>query len=497
MWYSISRFIGSLKLGFIFLLLSILFFPLIATSPTSLNADTLGMQKIVQDIGYLEFVAFGTGTRGDPATNTNVGQGSFSVDITRDMMIVREAHLIWTGRTEKDGQLNIYDDDGVMLSINGNAPVNIMADTQYEQDPWFSVGGNEVVQLHESADITQLIQNLIPQSGTYTGTIDFSIFDQEHGTNAMGKSPDYDLNYGAGVWIVYEYVGGANEPYNEVIMYEGQDSFFRLWTPPRGPHSDVQCVEFSPANFARTAVTTHLVSGVDLLADPGGKRSNAFWYSSGQGVVPTFNSPDPGIINAPDATGYVPTNGDYPLNSSAMLEWDNFEPTGFIQIPANDNWVCFQIESGDSTDLAGLSNAHLAASGMWNFFGIKIETDQVPPPPPPTAVNLISFIAEQENALEVDVSWVTAEEIDNFGYNLYRSPSENFTTAELIHFEPTKVAGGTGPGATYNYIDSVPTSGDWWYWLEDIETGGGNTVHTPISILVTRFIYQYIPLISK
>lgn len=490
MWRSVRCIIGSYTLK-IFAFALILLFSLTLTAPSLINADTEGMMLIFHDVGYFDFVAHGTGTRGNPENNDGIGQGSFALEIEREMIQVKEAHLIWTGRVEDNDQPNIYDTDGVMLSINGSPLVNIEADLQLKQDPWFSVGSNDVIQVHESANITALVQDVIPAGGTYSGNIDFLVTDHEHGVSSKGTNPDYALNYGVGVWIIYEYVGAPDEKLSEVFMYEGQDSFFRLWTPPRGPHSQVQCFNFPATDEARPVDMTHLVSGVDLEADDGRKRSNAFWYMTGTGAAPVFDSPEPGIINVPGAIGYVPTGDNYPLHSSAGLEWDNFEPEGFVVVPADHTWLCLQIESGDSADLAGLNNDHLPASGMWNFFGVRLASDE---PPPPTAVTLTSFTAVG-NGLQVELAWETSEEINNFGYNLYRSATSSFGDATLIHFEPTKLSGGNGPGASYHYVDNAPSYGDWTYWLEDVETGGTKTVHDPVSVTLTQIFRQYLPFI--
>lgn len=494
MWYSKDR-LNRMGHTWWLLLLIFLFSSLLFVSSSQTSADSNGLVEIVRDVGYVEFAAHGIGTRGNPDTDVGAGEGTFAVLIEKEMVAVQQAHLIWTGRSEDYGQPDIYDDNGVMLSINGSTPVNITADLQFKQDPWFKGTRGEVVQLHESSDITSLIADLIPPSGSYTGDIIFSVTDQEHGTSAIGKRPDYDLNYGVGAWIVYEYTGSPGELYSEVIMYEGQDSFFRLWTPPRGPHSDVQCVSFPSVDYDREVETTHLVSGVDLRADVGGMRSSAFWYLTGEGTKPTFASPVPGIINAPGAIGFRPRDGQYALHSSAGLEWDNFEPKNFVTVPAFHTWICFQIESGDSQDLAGLGNAHYPASGMWNFFGIRMPSSV--PPPPPTAVTLTSFDGRHRGGLIAEISWRSAEEINNFGYNLYRGSTTLFSDAGLIHFEPTAVSGGTGPGTQYQYIDTVPNYGTWLYWLEDVDTEGTKTLHGPVAVHVSRTKTLFLPRIIR
>ena len=93
----------------------------------------------------------------------------------------------------------------------------------------------------------------------------------------------------------------------------------------------------------------------------------------------------------------------------------------------------------------------------------------------PTAVELKSLQVEAIDDTQVKVAWETAAEIDNFGFNLYRSQERSRAQAELIHFEPA--AGGLG-GHLYEYTDILPTSGQWYYWLSDVDTYGKETFHS-------------------
>ena len=82
------------------------------------------------------------------------------------------------------------------------------------------------------------------------------------------------------------------------------------------------------------------------------------------------------------------------------------------------------------------------------------------------------------------LDWATAAEVDNYGFNLYRAPANDFAQATWIHFEPSAIQGGTGAGATYAYLDTPPGHGAWWYWLADIDTHGIQTRNTP-SVTIT------------
>ena len=450
------------------------------STPTPVSADA-DFVEIFNETGNFAFVADGTGTRGDPDSGAWTGSGTVTFDIPASA-IIHHARLVWTGRTvDTAGGAITYDTDGVQLSIDGNTPSLLMSDgvggKRFFQDDWFSRFNEDVTQVHESADIISLVQ---PGLHTYT------ISDHEHGADPFTTSNN--LNYGVGIWIIYEDVSVGS---GQVIVFEGQDSFFRLWAPPQGPHSDVRCATFTAATEPRQTEMTHFVSGVDPKANTAGlpeRRSNAFWFMTGSGALPNA-APEPGLFQDPNATGFDP-QGQYPLGSYDNLEWDDFAPTGVV-VDAGDTWACFQIESGDSTNLAGLGQLDLAASGMWNFYAIKIVSLL------PTSVDLISFSGVADVDKNVSVRWETGAEVDNFGFNLYRSAENDFATREKIHFEPSAISGGTGTGSIYEYADAVSSFGHYYYWLEDVDTGGTTQLHGPIIVNVSPVLNIFLPFVSN
>ncbi|MCX6027858.1 MAG: ice-binding family protein [Chloroflexi bacterium] len=117
--------------------------------------------------------------------------------------------------------------------------------------------------------------------------------------------------------------------------------------------------------------------------------------------------------------------------------------------------------------------------------------------PPPTAVELLYFVVSR-NGRTVVLNWETAEEVDNYGFNLYRAPVNDFAQAELIHFEPSAIQGGSGSGATYRYLDTPPVGGTWWYWLADVNTHGIQTRYNPSVAIAVQLHFQiYLPLTGK
>ncbi len=99
----------------------------------------------------------------------------------------------------------------------------------------------------------------------------------------------------------------------------------------------------------------------------------------------------------------------------------------------------------------------------------------------PTAVDLTDFSAVWDGDA-VAVSWETAQELDNLGFNLYRGESAagpwTRLNAELI---PTQNPGAVF-GATYTWLDENVTPGaTYFYRLEDVDIYGVSTFHGPVS----------------
>jgi hypothetical protein len=105
----------------------------------------------------------------------------------------------------------------------------------------------------------------------------------------------------------------------------------------------------------------------------------------------------------------------------------------------------------------------------------------------PTAITLSSFIAKSGNG-KTTLNWATESEIENAGFNLYRSESANgqYTkiNASLI---PAK--GTSTQGASYEFIDTdVQNRKTYYYKLEDIGLSGKSTMHGPVTAM-PRWIY--------
>jgi hypothetical protein len=117
----------------------------------------------------------------------------------------------------------------------------------------------------------------------------------------------------------------------------------------------------------------------------------------------------------------------------------------------------------------GMAEPYVMASAAWTK---------------PLAVMLANFdaVAQPDHVL---VSWETVSELDNAGFNLYRTGSADRQPGpeHRLAFVPSQAPGGTS-GAAYSLQDSdVAPDQTYWYWLEDVALSGATTQHGPVGIV--------------
>jgi len=99
----------------------------------------------------------------------------------------------------------------------------------------------------------------------------------------------------------------------------------------------------------------------------------------------------------------------------------------------------------------------------------------------PTAIDLLAFFGE-DLGNRVELTWTTASETDNLGFNLYRSDSPDGVRVRIN--ESLILAANELHGATYTFIDEEVEDGTWFYWLEDIELNLKSTLNGPTMVFV-------------
>ncbi|OQA16765.1 MAG: hypothetical protein BWY63_02636 [Chloroflexi bacterium ADurb.Bin360] len=117
----------------------------------------------------------------------------------------------------------------------------------------------------------------------------------------------------------------------------------------------------------------------------------------------------------------------------------------------------------------------MALGTQWVYANAQLRLD-----PDPASVGLVDFTATAQES-GILLAWETATEMDNLGFNLYRSTAVNgdyvLLNGTLI---PTQVPGSIF-GATYTWLDDSAIPGmTYFYKLEDVNTEGQATLHSAV-----------------
>ena len=231
--------------------------------------------------------------------------------------------------------------------------------------------------------------------------------------------------------------------------------------------------------------------------------------------------------NGPAAQSPLNAYSDYSdivvleLNTSGAYQWHTFY--GSVE-DGDDNGNGIAVDTGGNVYVTGESDATWngpvaqaplnAHSGSADIVVLKFAADVAPPTPSPsptptveptstyvptptpvvspspipsptespTAVSLVSFKAKVNGAGSVTLAWETASEVDNAGFNIYRSKMTD-GTYKKVNGKLIPAEGNGAYGASYSFEDT-PGRGTFYYKLEDVDYNGTSAVHGPVKVRV-------------
>jgi len=152
-----------------------------------------------------------------------------------------------------------------------------------------------------------------------------------------------------------------------------------------------------------------------------------------------------------------------------------------VQVPQN-TWYGFL--SGDIKSIAPDAvkiTGIFVGGGGWDYEG---RADNIDFLFEPTLITLSSFTASSAKG-KVTLKWETETEIDNIGFNILRSESEDGGYVKINKkLIPAKM--NATLGATYKFVDDKVKPGKtYFYKLEDIDRDGVSTLHGPKAVTVS------------
>ena len=144
------------------------------------------------------------------------------------------------------------------------------------------------------------------------------------------------------------------------------------------------------------------------------------------------------------------------------------------------------ILSGTAPNLTFTPNADFYGTDSFNFVVNDGQVDSSPATVTlrlnPTSVEILSFTGTPART-SVTLNWVTAQETNNTGFNLYRATSSTGSKTKInSSLIPSKVPGSSS-GASYSYTNTgLKSSTTYYYWLEDVDTSGNKHLTGPIQV---------------
>ncbi len=146
------------------------------------------------------------------------------------------------------------------------------------------------------------------------------------------------------------------------------------------------------------------------------------------------------------------------------------------------NASAFTVPEGDYLALRITNNSSssyaVQTGGAWSYCSAPNGSQDYSLP-----VELASFTATPGNGI-VTLKWLTESEIENLGFNIYRSTSRD-SEFVMLNAKLIAGAGSSSERHEYSYIDRDVKSGlTYWYKLEDVDYNGKVKYHGPISVVL-------------
>ncbi|MFZ2488389.1 MAG: hypothetical protein WAZ19_09725 [Anaerolineae bacterium] len=90
-----------------------------------------------------------------------------------------------------------------------------------------------------------------------------------------------------------------------------------------------------------------------------------------------------------------------------------------------------------------------------------------------------------QNGNNIQVTWETATEQNNRGFNLYRGTTSDAWDRQLNTELIPSQAQGSASGFIYTWqdADDLVNSQPYYYWLQDVDVNGVATLHGPVSVV--------------
>ncbi len=229
---------------------------------------------------------------------------------------------------------------------------------------------------------------------------------------------------------------------------------------------------------------------ISLTITNGGNNDNhlgVYTCGDGTGIIETEDFPED-VIKRADIIWGIEEYGN--VTANIEIDYSNVSAAGNTNAirllkrnDANDIWQ--DVTSDFAHDFNNMLFTKYGATSFSEFSVGDIDDNPLP-------VTLSYFTGCTENGFPT-LNWITESELENLGWNIYRSESENgIETGNKIMLNSEIIPGmGTISVPTnYNYIDEQPVQilGLHFYWLESVSYSGELELFGPVEINIDDHI---------
>lgn len=229
---------------------------------------------------------------------------------------------------------------------------------------------------------------------------------------------------------------------------------------------------FGPRNGSGGAPPDYAVTKPDLVAP--------------DGVSTATYGPADGDSFADGGSGFWGTSAAAPHAAGlAATMWTAYPAYGVAELRAHLQDEALTKGDGGSCDSGGMTTCE-GVGIMGTMPNQRFGWGRIYAGDAPTAVDLARFEITTDGDT-VLVTWETAMEIHNLGFNLYRAKSPDGEYVRLNERLIPSQDPGAAWGTTYTWQDTEVSPGATYYYrLEDIDLNGMRTFHGPVAAMVLR-----------
>jgi len=270
----------------------------------------------------------------------------------------------------------------------------------------------------------------------------------------------------------------CDESYNsasvssEFITQEDQDNHACLWASITAPTADIGPTKTCQTDSngwitSFTVVTTNIGPGAAIGPTMTDVLPTGVTYSSYTSTMTTT------------AGGTNPQGSCTYTSGTRTVSCNLLTPLPAPSVDANAKWTVVIYVTGVTDTVSNTATVSSITTDPNTSNNSSTATCS------PTAVTLTSFTASEVEGKAV-LDWETASEYNTLGFNLYMAGSAEGEKVKVNDsLLPSNVAPGSLEGAVYTYTAGEATTGETYYWLEEVDISGGTTLYGPAVLIIT------------